>query len=554
MKTLFISLLMVAAAGIGLAVGFALRGKPGSGSAESLAVNSASPADPKSQVMHGFNSRIQVRGSDDSPLATKLEHDLSMSSGVTRWLYWLEAIEKAQPADFPRLARLAQGNPMALRLVAQRWAELHPRHLFDTVVAATKNGNGTASYELTRALFDEWPKRNPEAAIAALNGSDDFGFRANWRMSVATTVFDQDVERGLRLMSEWHIENYGPRMTAVSKWAAADPRHAAEFTLENAVGYAARLTMETIGQEWAKTDPAHALEFATSNPGELGSTLAVAALKGWAGRNLDAAAEWIAATGAQTRNRLSPAFVETWAKQDATSALTWCESNLSGSSLAQAIGGVLQGAAEKDVAGAAGLVTAMNPSQAREEAAVAVAKKWFPELASDEPVQPAAIAWLAGLDPASIRRVMAEAQWGWVTSDPQSMAAFLTSYSSEQIPASVYNTLAYEMVRKDPLETLEWASHLPANAGLSAGSEAFAVWRCAQPESAMKWLNNLPSGDPRRQPYFESAIRALAYDSRAAEELAAMTVTEQATARSVIGNMSLPEDRRTRLLDVLKPH
>ena len=75
---------------------------------------------------------------DDSPLATRLEKDLALSSGVTRWLYWLEALEKAAPSDFPRLDRLARGNPAVLRLVAERWAEFAPRHLFDTLVAASK--------------------------------------------------------------------------------------------------------------------------------------------------------------------------------------------------------------------------------------------------------------------------------------------------------------------------------------------------------------------------------------------------------------------------------
>ena len=36
--------------------------------------------------------------------AAKLEQDLSMCADVTRWLYWFEALEKAQPADLPRLA------------------------------------------------------------------------------------------------------------------------------------------------------------------------------------------------------------------------------------------------------------------------------------------------------------------------------------------------------------------------------------------------------------------------------------------------------------------
>lgn len=100
--------------------------------------------------------------------------------------------------------------------------------------------------------------------------------------------------------------------------------------------------------------------------------------------------------------------------------------NLSGSSLAQAVGGVLKGAAEKDIAGAAALVTGMDPLAARAEAAVAVARKWFPEMSSGEAAKPEAVAWLAGLDPTSVKRVLDECavQWGWACSDPKSMAAF----------------------------------------------------------------------------------------------------------------------------------
>src|SRR5439155_12457857 len=134
---------------------------------------------------------------------TKLERDLTNSSGVTRWLYWLEALEKAAPADFPRLARLAQNNPAALQFVGARWAEIAPRHLFDSLVAAAKNGRGLPLQELARVLFGEWPKSDPEAAIAALNEPGGLGMRRAWQMDVATTVIKNDVERGLRLFMEW---------------------------------------------------------------------------------------------------------------------------------------------------------------------------------------------------------------------------------------------------------------------------------------------------------------------------------------------------------------
>jgi len=554
MKILFNSLLIVAAAGLGLAVGFALRGKSGNAPAmsESSAVTSALPAFSQAKPVRVFNRGTGVRLNDDSPLATKLERDLSMSSGVTRWLYWLEALEKAAPADFPRLARLAQGNSTATRFVATRWIEINPRHMFDTLIASLKGRSGLPVDELARVLFPEWPKRDPEGVIAALSGADDVGLRRDWRITVATDLVEQDVERGLRLMSEWRIDNFGPRMTAVAKWAAADPRHAAEFTLENPAGIASQFTMETIGKEWAKTDPGGALGFAAAKPGELGSMLATAALKEWAGRNLSDAADWLAGADDRARNLLSPAFVEMWAKQDAASALNWCESNLAGSSLAQAVGGVLKGAAAQDIAAAADLVAAMNPSPARAEAAAAVAQKWFPEYFSGKTVAPETIAWLSGLDGDSVKRVLERFDGQWSNSDPKSMAAFLASPAGEQVPAQVYSILAQSMARKNPAEALEWASRLPEERGLQAGSDAFFEWRRSQPEMAMKWLNDLPSTDPRRQPFFQNTIRSLAYEPQAAEQFAAMTPTDRATARSVIETMSLPEDRRARLLDALR--
>jgi len=462
-------------------------------------------------------------------------------------------MEQASTSDYSRLLQLADGNPAAIRLVSQRWVALYPRHAFDTLVEATQSGRTLTKgmIELNRSLFRDWPKNDPEAAIAALSGPEDFSMRNSWRHDVAARVVESDAERGLRLFHDWSIENFGPRVNGIEKWAAANPRHAAEFALANPAGYASQLAMEAIGKEWAKTDPAGALGFAISKPGEFGSILATAALKEWSSRNLNEAAHWLAVADGPTRNRLSSSFVEAWAKQDANSALTWCESNLSGSSLAEAVGGVMRGAAEKDVAAAAALVASLNPSSARTEAAVAVGKKWFPDrLGEDKSTDPAAVAWLASLDPDSARRVVDEIQWRWGTCDPKSMASFLAS-SSVQFSANPYSIIARELARRNPIEGIEWASQLPGDRAVSAGADAFVEWRRSQPDAAMKWLNDLPSNDARRQPYFENAIRSIAWDVQGSSQLVALSEAEQATARKVIEGMKLPDDRRASLIGML---
>src|SRR6266700_2068517 len=204
MKIVVNSVVILAAAAIGLAAGFALRSKRVSQASESAGVALAAQGIPQASGIKTADETPELRANDDSPLTTKLERDLAQSSGVTRWLYWLEALEKAMPADFLRLARLAKDNPAALQFVAARWAEIAPRHLFDSLVAAAKDGRGLPVHELARVLFDEWPKRDPEAAIAALNQPDS-GIRRQWQTEVATTIIKNDIERGLRLFTEWHI-------------------------------------------------------------------------------------------------------------------------------------------------------------------------------------------------------------------------------------------------------------------------------------------------------------------------------------------------------------
>ena len=551
-------LIIIAAAGLGLALGFGVHTRRNTPAASNFEGSSS----PKSSNKSNHTPRTQssaFRAADDSPLATKLERDLSMSAGVTRWLYWMEAIEKATPGDFPRLARLAKGNRMALRFLGARWVEVAPQQLFDAIAGESRNKAGLplddeSKAALARVLFDEWPKRDPQAAIAALNEAGDLGNIHNWRMQVATALVDANPELGLRVMAEWHIENYGPRMGGVSKWATADPQHAAEFVARYPSGYVSRLAMEAIGKEWAKTDPGAALSYAASKPGPLSSVLAAAVLQQWAAKDPGQTADWLAAADTQTRNRLSPAFVESWAKKDAPSALSWCQENLSGSRLAQAVGGVLKGAGEKDVAAAAALVSQMEPSSARSEGAIEVARKWFPQLSSAEPIKPETIAWLGGLDAESRRRVLEVVTWNWATSDPRSMGTFLAGLSREEIPDYTESVLARQMVRKNPAETLEWANGLPGPRALSAGSSAFAEWQSAQPDAAMAWLNALPTGDPRRQPFFQSAIQMLVYHPQATAQLAAMTDNDRAAAKQVIQSLSIPEDRRAQLLAALSGH
>src|SRR4051812_7419626 len=94
-KVLFQVVLVTSAAVLGIAVGFWWRAR----SSQTVSSHEVSSSrivkiltTTGEVVSLTHRRRTKTRGVDDSPLTTQLEHDLSMSSGVTRWLYWLEAI------------------------------------------------------------------------------------------------------------------------------------------------------------------------------------------------------------------------------------------------------------------------------------------------------------------------------------------------------------------------------------------------------------------------------------------------------------------------------
>lgn len=501
MKYLVQFLGLVVAAALGLALGFtgrALVAEQPANSSESRA--EFAPKSDDSQKGHLIATRKlrMTPAQDDSPLTTQLARDLALSSRVTRWLYWLEAIEKASLPDFPRLAGLANGDTTATRLVASRWVQLDLPNLFHTLTAH-QDRRTLPTDELANVLFLEWARRDPDAAVAALRGTNNLGTRETWRFSIAGDLVEKDPERGLRALSEWGIDNFAPRMSGVAKWAASNPRHATEFVLAHPAGHTSLLAMETIGKEWAATDPAGAMDFASAKPGPFATALASTVLKSWAGKNIEQAADWLARADAVTRHRLSPAFVEAWAKTDPDGALAWCELNLTGSSLAQTMGNIVDGAAQRDLPAAANFVTNMKLSPARAEAAAAVAKNWFPTWRSGKPAPTNAIVWLSGLDASSARRALVQVQWQWSNGDPKSMAEFVASVGSDVVPRSADLNVARSLARQNPRDAFAWASRLPGERGLTAGREAFTEWRHAQPELAMKWLNDLPPEDPRRK-------------------------------------------------------
>lgn len=494
-------------------------------------------------------------GRPDGPpplsLVRQLSEDLSRSTGELRWLHWMDALERATPADFPRLLQLADANSTALKLVASRWMERDPQSLFDHLAA-----HGFVQHEVARLLFRRWMERDPEAAIQALEtGTPDShqGMSPRWlRFEVVNQLMQQDPERGFEILSRWNIVNHGPSMNAVKDWSRTDPRRAAQVVLDHPSGYGSRLGLETIGEVWATEDPAAALAFATSQTGHLPTILARSAIKAWAKHDAAAAADWLVSTSPSVRSRLSPDLLEAWAGQDLAAAVEWSQSQLTGAALTRAIEGLVRGAAEQDPAQAAALVSDMVDSPERATAAAAVVQKWIPEFGTPHARIPdETVAWLRSLDGQSRVRAVESVFSDWARVDVAGLVRFLGETQDSLLPDDYYGQLARRLVRRDPVEALAWADALPGTARQVAGAQAFAEWRSAQPEPAQKWFRELPTDDPRRRPYLQAAVEQLAYSPLGPDLLTPFTDGERAMIRDLLSTTSLPEDKRQKLLEAL---
>lgn len=556
------SLLIVIAAIAGLLAGFglrALRQQHGATAANAAAGNSASDQ-PGAHATTGSAAHREANA-----LATKLKAELAVSDGVTRWLLWMTAVEKASPKDFPYLARMAKDIPGAVAILGTRWLEADPQGLLK---ACMSGDPGFPAEELGELLFREWPKKDPEAVLAVLKASPLLPM--GWQFQSLETLFALRPEQALITMSELGLGGFGPSMGGVEKWIAADPRHAAEVALAHPCGYATAQVLMTLGKQWAKSDPQGALAFAATQTTTAGRQLANLLIKNWVESDPDKASDWFSKVDDETSRRLLPSFVEAWGKQDASSALQWCLANTKGGRQSDLIASLVKGSLQKSPDDAAALVVGMEASAARTKAAAAFAEAvlhqgWWPNMVNHTPdgkAKPEAIAWLEQLDPAARKEAISTITWSWSEHDPQGFAEFLRSPAGQAASPDAMAAAAIALVRKQPLEAMALANEVPEASRQDALTETFSNWNRYQPEAAMDWLRKLPASDARRETFLLGVVReAVPFEAfannaaaspetlrKAQQELARQLAASPAAAREQVRQLSLSADARARVM------
>jgi hypothetical protein len=371
-------------------------------------------------------------------------------------------------------------------------------------------------------------------------------------MTMTNRVIQVDVEQGLLLLKEWSVQHYVPDMRKVAEWAAKDPQHAAETILSLGGNYAATEALKEVGKAWAKGDPITGLRFAAGLDARERSALGNEIIRAWAERDIKAAAEFATKEADPAlRAAISQGLVSAWGKSDPAAALAWSEENLRGLNRAEAIGGLIKAVAEKDLDAAAELAAGMQPGAAQNKACASIFETWF-EKGTDQ--REAAFAWLAALpDSEAQKSALERVQWDWVWKDPNSVKDFISGPYGHLASSNLINQVARNQAARNPESAMEWARNLPSGQAVEARRAVFESWLSVRPQSAAEYASKLPAGDER-----DSAIRnvsqTLIYQSpkEAVAWLRKLPTEDQKMVREVFERTGLPTDRRQQLDEALK--
>lgn len=489
---------------------------------------------------------------------------LTSAPRIERWLLLVAAAEKAAPGDMPRLLRLCDGDRAALRMVAARWAELDPRHMWQTLMVEDRRGQGSTSsrgaglgmstQELAAVLMDSWISRDPAAVRAALSQNSHAPFLQNLRINALRPLMKADPEAAVRLIKEWKMRHFYADYEGLKEWATQQPVRAASAVRELGNDSSGLVAMQAVGAAWAKSDPQAALAFATDLPVTQRTALAGSVISHWARENpADAAAYVRALPDAAQRAQLAVPLVEAWAKTDPEKALAWTQDSLRGEARATALGGIVGSLAAQDVSRAAELVAGLDAGGSKNKAIASLVEPWLAKAGG------ATVAdWLLKLPEADAREAGFERlgfQWLWNAGKggASEAAALATGPQRDLVPLNFTMIVAGNEARRDPEAAMKWAGDLPESHIPAVRERILGEWLQSRPDAAAQWVLAQPAGEGRRE-LILATTRSLAWnstESTARQFFAELPASERPLAGEILRTTQIPEERRAQLLKVL---
>ncbi len=526
-------------------------------------------SDPAGQTVPSAAMKQSASGTSLAAAAeaknAALAEALATAPRVERWLLLVAAAENAAPDEMPGLLRLCQGDNAALRMVAARWAELAPAHMWQTLQRLTvgtqavpgkpdASGLGLSTYDLAQLLLESWSPRDQSAVIAALSAAKDFPGIESLRVNMLQPLMKSDPGTALPLLNEWSVRQYYADPGGITEWAEKDPARAAAVVKDCGNGFGPLSALKTVGKAWAKQDPAAALAYAAGLPPVQRAALASGAMKQWAVKDATAAAAYVAALpDAAFRSQLALPLLESWASTAPQQALDWAQDTLRGEARASALGSIVGSMAQQDVTRAAELVSGLDAGGSKNKAVGSLVEQWL-QKAGAAPVAE----WLLKLPEADAREAGFEKLgfqllWNSGVDGAAQAAALATGPHAALVPTGFLTQIASDQARRDPEAAMKWADQLPADRLPLIRERVFDEWMQARPEAATEWALARPAGDPHRV-LISTAARHFMWDAapEAAQTFfARLRPADIVLVRELMQTSPLPAERRELMQRVL---
>ena len=381
--------------------------------------------------------------------------------------------------------------------------------------------------------------------VAAFGDERAFPGMGGARMSAAEALMASQPELGLKVLEDWNVRHYIPRMNAVSEWAKNDPRGTAEKVAAINADFAGIEALGAVGKAWAQADPQAALEFAIGLSGKKQAKFASSAMHVWAENDLEGAIEFASEQeDVGFRGLIGSGLLAVWGTHDPAAALAWGQENLQSQLRSEAIGSLVESLTKKDPQEAAELVGGMSTSGAQFLAAERLLATWVRE--SDGRAIGEAIEWVGSLpDHDLAQSALNSASWYFTMEDPQAFISVIEGDHPHLIGGRVLSEAVSEQVRRSPLGAIDWARNLPEDRAARVGRMVVNSWIDVQPAAASDWSIGLPAGEQRTD-----AIDQIArsFSHRAPDQLRPwyerLNPDERTRVREIVTGFSTSDERR----------
>jgi hypothetical protein len=276
---------------------------------------------------------------------------------------------------------------------------------------------------------------------------------------------------------------------AVTAWARVDPSSAARWAARLRSPLLRDLAVSTASGIWTMKNQAAALSALKSLPGSAARSSALSGMAGVSVRNPKQALDWAEKLPGPLRERTLQQLFGSWMRRDPLAAADWLSN---------------------------------QPLEVQLPLAGRLAGDWVRK----DPQ--AALFWtraaptgpLTGpqLPPGPVqRRAMEAALGGFVSSDPEAAAAWMTTGAGRTFFPQRVGSLASSWTSIDPEAALGWASTIPAGRERDTAVGAIAsTWTRADPSEALRWIQAIRRGADRNTALSSFSGALAGIDPRAA--------------------------------------